>query len=123
MQNRSRRDVCGLFIVITTACWVGCSEVDGWPHRKFDSTEWKRTPEADRYVFVKDLLASKTIIHKSAGEIINILDQPSSIGNESKSFHYVVKLGAEYSFSQVFILDIRFDPITNLSIGASIRGD
>jgi hypothetical protein len=98
-------------------------DTDSWPRETFTATEWSRTAEVGRYVFVRDLLDRGLLQGKTLSEVKALLGVPSFDGLKAPDHYitYVVKVGGR-GFDQVFILDIRFNASTDKVEEAFIRG-
>jgi hypothetical protein len=102
----------------------GRQNLSDWPQRNFSPEEWSSTPENARYVFVKNLLKRNLLAGKTAPQVEKVLGHPSFDANTEASPYmtYVVKVGGE-GFEQVFLLDIRFDPVSHRVIRSFVRAD
>jgi hypothetical protein len=91
--------------------------------KTFETLNWKATPEAERFVFVDDIVRSNILIGKTKAEIIELLGKPSSTSEEppEDSLTYVVKVGGR-GFDKVYFLDIRFEK-KKISTRVFLRGD
>jgi hypothetical protein len=102
---------------------IGCSnEQASWPATKFDSGQWKRSAETDRYVFARDLVESHTLVGKPANEVKDLLGTPSSESDKDHRFAYVIKTGGK-NFDQVYVLDVVLNPANGIVESVLIRGD
>jgi hypothetical protein len=90
-------------LLAITACDSDVSAI--WPRKTFSSSEWKSTPQFQRFVFAKDLLDGK-LEGLTRAEVVDRLGAPSS--QYSNWMHYVVKESDSGNNSVVFVF-IRFD--------------
>lgn len=112
-----------IFVTILFAlCIVACSDQSNWPHTTFSSEDWQRTPEAQRYKLVTNLLERHLLDGKSKAQVIELLGQPSDESVEPRSLAYIIKTGGN-SFDQILILDIRFEDNWDHATLVGIRGD
>jgi hypothetical protein len=101
----------------------GCSEdPDSWPRQPFNAGEWAKTEEANRYVFVKDLVDSQRLIGIGTSEVKLLLGPPSYESAPEHYFNYFIKRGSS-GFDRLYYLDIRTNPSTGVVESVSIRGD
>ena len=97
----------------------GCSsEESSWPKKHFVANEWANAAESERYVFVRDIVESRSLVGKPATEVKQLLGKPSA---ENDAEHYF-KTGGD-GFNQVYVLDVRVDPTTGAVEQTLIRGD
>lgn len=86
-----------LKIVLLSMLLFACSEESRWPKEKFEPHLWQTTAVPERYRFVRDLIASKTLVGKTRPEVLALLG-PSS-PSEDDYLQYVIKLEG-YGFNQ-----------------------
>lgn len=111
-----------VLLFVTTACLE--EDPSSWPQRPFTPIEWAKTTEDARYVFVRDIVEHKVLAGKTAEEVERLLGKPSFDGLSQKEHYitYAVKTSGS-SFDQVFLLDIRFNVVSNTVEKAFVRGD
>lgn len=102
---------------------AGCSDQpQKWPRQAFDPATWAKTPEEDRYVFVRDVIDRDLLRGKKLPEVEAMLGAPSFRSDTEHDVTYVVKAGSK-GFNQVYVLDVRFDPTTSAVDTVQVRGD
>jgi hypothetical protein len=62
------------------------------------------------------------LLGKSTSDVQTLLGRPTSENNADHSLTYVIKTGGS-GFNQVFVLDVRVNPKSDLVENVIIRGD
>lgn len=110
-------------ILVSLVLAAGCTnDPKSWPTQPFNVSAWAGTPENDRYIFVHDLIDRDLLHGKNETEVREMLGSPSSKSEGDHALSYVVKTGGS-GFNQVYILDIRFNPLSSVVETTLIRGD
>lgn len=88
----------------------------------FSPDIWKKTEEAQRYLFVDDLLNRRLLIGKNRAEVVEMLGEPSDKPSNNSDVYYIIKLGGDY-FVLVRWLEIKFHPGNGLVSDVKIASD
>lgn len=94
-------------ILLVSTCLIvaGCDEEpERWPMTRFDQAQWARTSDQQRFVFVRDLIRTKTLLGLRRQQVQHVLGPPSFEDADGEYLTYVVKADN----GTVYLLDLHF---------------